>query len=428
LDYSAYTTGVTIDLGTGTATGTGTAAFIHEFIGGTGENTLVGSSAPNTWIITGADAGTINDEIDFSGFENLKGTANNEDAFVLGAEGSITGTIEGGGGGYDSLVIQSGGGETVVVVPDGSGAGTASYDGRTTTYSGLEAFIDATDPENVVVDATVLDDVLLLEGDPGDPGNMVVQSLSYDFLLSDGSSSNSVFFGNPATSLMVNLKAGDDSLTLGQFDSGFSASVSVSAGSGEDTLVGPDAANAWEITGQDKGTLNIQIGFASVENLIGGDEADTFTLRAGASLSGAITGGGGSEELVGPDADTIWEVTGTSRLTITGPFASGTPGHNRQKKRSRMAVCRTFAIPTSYRRPTARSRFGHCFHAPPGREARVPIRARPPSGCMFSAPMVGARPTRSFFAFLPPHVHAPHKVIRASSLCASLPAGCSLLV
>ncbi|UCD79969.1 MAG: LEPR-XLL domain-containing protein, partial [Desulfobacterales bacterium] len=313
LDYSAYTTGVTIDLGTGAATGTGTAAFIHDFIGGTGEDTLVGSSAPNTWTITDTGEGTINDEITFSGFENLRGTSNNEDAFVLGAEGSITGTIEGGEGGYDSLVIQTDGGETVVVVTDNTGAGTANYGSRTITYSGLEPFIDVTVPENAVINATVLDDHLVLEDEDPDPvmtGKLRVRSASYDFLLSDGSSSDSLSFDNPATSLTVNLKSGDDLLTLGDFDPAFGASLSIAGDSGDDTLVGPEAINAWEITGQDEGTLNIQISFAGVQNLIGGGAADTFALLAGASLSGAITGGGGSDELVGPDADSIWEVTG----------------------------------------------------------------------------------------------------------------------
>ena len=107
LNYSAYTGEITVDLGTSAATGTGNAVYIHEFIGGMGEDTFVGASAPNRLNINQTDEGTINDEINFRGFENLRGTANNEDAFILGAGGRITGTIEGGGGGYDSLLSLS---------------------------------------------------------------------------------------------------------------------------------------------------------------------------------------------------------------------------------------------------------------------------------------------------------------------------------
>src|SRR5688572_15937605 len=63
--------------------------------GGEGSDTLVAADEDNTWVISGADAGTLNDQ-SFSEVENLTGGAAN-DTFVF-AGGAISGTIDGGGG------------------------------------------------------------------------------------------------------------------------------------------------------------------------------------------------------------------------------------------------------------------------------------------------------------------------------------------
>jgi len=65
--------------------------------GGTGNNTLVGSNANNTWTLTGANAGTV-DGIAFSKMANLVG-GSATDTFAFQAGGSVSGSIDGGGGG-----------------------------------------------------------------------------------------------------------------------------------------------------------------------------------------------------------------------------------------------------------------------------------------------------------------------------------------
>src|SRR6185437_6491124 len=49
LDYSAYTTPLTVNLTTGTATGTGGVSDIQQVILGTGNATLTGGVAPDTF-------------------------------------------------------------------------------------------------------------------------------------------------------------------------------------------------------------------------------------------------------------------------------------------------------------------------------------------------------------------------------------------
>jgi hypothetical protein len=68
-------------------------------------------------------------------------------------------------------------------------------------------------------------------------------------------------------------------------------------GGGGDTLIGPDADSTWQVTGPDAGTLDGWVTFSSVANLTGGAENDTFQLLSGASVSGHIDGGGGFNTL-----------------------------------------------------------------------------------------------------------------------------------
>jgi len=58
-----------------------------SFTGGSGQDTLVGPNLPSTWTLTGANAGTLNAVLGFSGVENLTGAADNQDTFIFGPYG-----------------------------------------------------------------------------------------------------------------------------------------------------------------------------------------------------------------------------------------------------------------------------------------------------------------------------------------------------
>lgn len=58
---------------------------------------LIGASGNNTFVVTGANAGTANG-INFSSFENLTGSNNGANGFTITNQGKIAGTIDGGGG------------------------------------------------------------------------------------------------------------------------------------------------------------------------------------------------------------------------------------------------------------------------------------------------------------------------------------------
>ena len=62
------------------------------------------------WVFAEQHDGEIQDVVVFSGFENLRGKNSNRDTFVVDAEGSVTGTIYGGTGGVDTLLVAKGSG------------------------------------------------------------------------------------------------------------------------------------------------------------------------------------------------------------------------------------------------------------------------------------------------------------------------------
>jgi Ca2+-binding RTX toxin-like protein len=76
---------------------------------------------------------------------------------------------------------------------------------------------------------------------------------------------------------------------------------------GADTLVGPDTATTWDITGTDAGVVHgaafyaqvflADVAFTGFETLVGGSGGNTFQFAPDASVSGQIDGGGGVNAL-----------------------------------------------------------------------------------------------------------------------------------
>jgi CHAT domain-containing protein len=71
----------------------------------------------------------------------------------------------------------------------------------------------------------------------------------------------------------------------------------VGGSSGNDTLVGSNTANTWNITANNSGNVNGTFGFSSFENLSGGTANDTFRFSNGALISGTLDGSAGSDTL-----------------------------------------------------------------------------------------------------------------------------------
>ncbi len=233
---------------------------IDTLTGGGGDNVLVGPDADSQWTVNGADAGTLVDStgmttlVSFTGIENLTGGAN-VDTFTVTTLGSLSGTLAGGGG------------SDVLVGPDADSQWTvnAANAGTLADSTGATTLVSFTGVENLTGGANV------------------------------------------------------DTFTVTTLGS---LSGTLAGGGGSDVLVGPDADSQWTVNAANAGTLADSTGattlvsFTGVENLTGGANVDTFTVTTLGSLSGTLAGGGGSDVLVGPDADSQWTVNAANAGTL----------------------------------------------------------------------------------------------------------------
>jgi hypothetical protein len=98
----------------------------------------------------------------------------------------------------------------------------------------------------------------------------------------------------PALRLSIQGGAGNDTFQIRSQPAAV-ATVSLKGG-GTNTLVGPNANETWTIAGLNAGSVG-GVSCSNVQNLIGGTGNDTFGFNTGAWVSGAITGGGGTNTL-----------------------------------------------------------------------------------------------------------------------------------
>jgi hypothetical protein len=82
-------------------------------------------------------------------------------------------------------------------------------------------------------------------------------------------------------------------------DDGTTANVitKITGGDGSDTLIGPDAVNVWTITGINSGFLNSIEIVGDIENLTGGNKKDTFIFKDFGFVTGDIDGSEGTTEI-----------------------------------------------------------------------------------------------------------------------------------
>ena len=100
------------------------------------------------------------------------------------------------------------------------------------------------------------------------------------------------------------------------FGTAGSFSGSIDGGLGENMVVGPDAAEAWSISGADAGSIAGVASFKDIQDLTGGSANDTFTFAAAGHVDGTIDGGGGTDTMQGIDAASTWTITGANAGTL----------------------------------------------------------------------------------------------------------------
>ena len=292
--------------GIGTITGTG--------------GTLTGRNLASTWDLDGTP--TYNDgsfTLNIGGFAALQGGTNTDafnvsaastfnllggtgtDSFTLsGGSGTLTGTIDGEGGGTDTLT-----GDDVANTWGVTGNTSGTLTGVSGGYSNIEILVGGSN-----TDAFNITDGVVVPGSID--GNAGIDTLN----LSAYTSARTVAI--TATSTTDGFDGTEASVTGGFNDIN---TLTLPAGAG-DSLTGANFANAFAITGGDSGTLteNGQVlTWSGVDALTGNAAVDTFDFTNAGSLTGAIDGAGGTADVLTGDADgNAFAITGANSGTLAG--------------------------------------------------------------------------------------------------------------
>ncbi len=359
---------------------------IERIVANGANDTLRGLNQNNLWTVTGVNIGRVaesNDAnpINFENMENLSGHQAN-DVFVLidndpGADGQIEGTIAGtdtaftDGSGTDQLTVQSASGVVVQWIfdqddydGDDEDEDTVSVTNRVENSILIEQFnggagndvfsINDADVVARAIGNTGSDTVRLGYSDADarwDIGGAATDTVAIasrgtvtfsTVEIAEGSNiGGDDFFINGTQSTLESLsgRGGDDDFTIVTTEA---IDVTIIAGAGTDTLVGPnitDTANEWVIdsstTANDANTLNWDsdsdtgIDFSGVENFTGGSQQDNFTVRS-PNIVGTIRG-----SAIGVQDDTIdqleiarstglteWDITGNGSGDVEGGFVT----------------------------------------------------------------------------------------------------------
>ena len=161
LNYSAYTTAIAVDLtnmdqltdagdaDVGSATGLKGINGINGIIGSTSAgDKLTGPAGDNTWTISGVNAGTINSNFTFTSIENLVGSSDSDDTFIVTSTGTLSGAVNGNpygvSTGFDTLQFAAGSYTQVGFVVTGQDAGQVVRNSMKLNYAGIESVVDLT--------------------------------------------------------------------------------------------------------------------------------------------------------------------------------------------------------------------------------------------------------------------------------------------
>jgi hypothetical protein len=304
-----------------------TASGTPVFIGGGGGNDLF-NIAPSSHLLS-----NILGAVTVSGGVPGSNTVNLDDQNQSGAQtyaitaGAMTRTAGAPFAGLNYSLIQT------LVLNGGSGAdiyNIQSISAATTANGGAGSdTFNVGDASNTL---NGLQGVLTINGnggantlnvnDQGTPGGSY--TLSSTVLSRVAPSAVSITYGTVKTVSLNTSTTGNATLTV--LSPVPTATTNFNALGGNNTLVGANVSNTWNITGTNKGTLG-KVNFFDVQNLTGGTNNDDFKfVGAGANITGNLNGGGGTADKLdysgnGGGAIAVNLQTGTA-TSISGTFAS----------------------------------------------------------------------------------------------------------
>jgi len=222
---------------------------------------------------------------------DLAGGTNDRDTFILGPDASVSGIIDGGAGGFDSLVIAERQVGIVIFNATGPDSGTVQLDGQTVAYRGMEPLPDETvAPEKVFNLATNGVDTFRITDAPT-AGRILIDSLNGTF--------EDHTVREPTQTFTFNAGGGNDVITLDAVL--FSSDFIIDGGGGTDTVDVSGRAVGMTAIRRSDGTVLLVDGAGSrvelrnVETVTGAD----FTLTANGIPDWIEQGPGGVDNAAG---------------------------------------------------------------------------------------------------------------------------------
>jgi filamentous hemagglutinin family protein len=351
LNYSAYTTNITVDFQTPAST-TGVTGFsgIDAVVGGSGTgDTVAGDDNGNVFTI--ANNGTeAFDGVRLVGIENIDGRGG-DDRFRFNAGASIAGTVTGGGGGADRLDYSLYTTAIDVNLTTNTATGVTGFSGIEAVTGGTslpvnDTLVGTNAPETFSADGgtagsfqfqnietldgggggdtlegTGVNDIFAIEVVGGNQGTLNTTTFrNFATLKGQGGNDNFNFNSGNFTGTVEGNNDNDTFSFNGGTISNPATGDAIVGGSGDNnTVQGQDlAADTFVITGNNQGTAN-GVRFSQIQRLEGRGGSDSFSLAPGTTLTQTIVadggGGGGTDSITGTDAP---ETFGLGNLAIPG--------------------------------------------------------------------------------------------------------------
>ena len=328
LNWSAYTTPVSVNLQSATATGIGgTFANIEQVIGGSSDsvsNTLTGQNVASTWNVTSNDAGNISesgsDVLDFTNFGDLTG-GTQDDTFVFANGKGVNGNINGGGG-YNTLNWSA------YTTPVSANLQTATATGIGGTFANIEQAIGGSSDTsaNTLTGQNVITTWSITGSDAGYIYISGADVLNFtDFgNLTGGSQSDSFNFSgggvNGAVNGVINGMGGVNVLDYSAYATPVVVNLQpntypLSTTGGTVTLQ-PNSATGTA------GVLNIQYvtGSRTANDTLIGNDQDNYLI--GGSATNILDGDLGTNTLNGGSGVSTYFISTTSQDTVTSTAGS----------------------------------------------------------------------------------------------------------
>jgi hypothetical protein len=268
--------------------------------GGGTSDTLIGPSANETWIISGANAGNLGSKVLFTAMQNLEGGTGN-DTFKFTASGSVDGFITGGGG-MNKLDYSADGG-SYVGVNLASGAASRIHGGASGGFYQIQSLVGSTGYDTLL--GPNADTTWTISSAGGGKAGTVSFS-GFEELVGGAGVSVFKFTGSGSIDMIVGGPAPAGTGNWLDY-SALTVPVTVNLENNSATRVGGGVAgrvfSIQNVHGSNGGSLLIGNGQGNI--LIGGTGADTLLGGSGASIligdkgSDTVTGGSGSDILIG---------------------------------------------------------------------------------------------------------------------------------